>query len=88
VGEARRGQLAVRTIVVGWRAVMRQIRADYITDSRSVHRVTAWALRALDNVQERYGHDAEVAGVIRAAREEVLDASHDDLAGSGEQLPQ
>jgi hypothetical protein len=84
MGDWRRGELAVRTIVVGWRTVMRQIGAGYISD-RSAHRVTAWAVRALDDVQERYGHHAELAGVIRDARAEVLDASVHELAVSGEQ---
>ena len=82
---ARRVELEIRTVVVSWRAVMRQIRAGYIPESReSVQLATAWALAALDNIERSHAGDPITQTLVRDARSELHGSTHHDLADSGE----
>jgi hypothetical protein len=83
---ARRVELEIRTVVVSWRAVMRQIRAGYIPESReSVQRISRRALAALDNIERSHAGDPMMLVLVREARSEVHGATDHDLADSREQ---
>jgi hypothetical protein len=80
---SRRAQLEVRTVLVGWRDVMNDIRAGVIPQSReSVQRVTTRALTMLDDIEREYGETA--VGLVSDARAEVQGATLHELADSGE----
>jgi hypothetical protein len=86
--QGERFSLEVRTVLVGWRGVMRQIRAGLLPDSReSVQRVTARSLRLLADVGARYpelDRNRHALQLLRDAREEIHGASHHDLDDAGE----
>ncbi len=84
-------ELEIRTVLVGLRDVMADIRAGRLPRSReSVQRVTEWALSELSDVERRHrsavqpGSDERVATLLAESRAEVQGATFHDLADSGE----
>jgi hypothetical protein len=72
-------ELAIRTILVTWRAAMRQIRAGYIADSAESARATGDAQRMLAEVASSVDpSDTRLVQLLLAARAEVDAATADD----------
>ena len=77
---APRAQLEVRTVLVTWRSVMRQIHDGRLPGTaESVYRVTSRALAELDNVATAHAADARsersaLETDLSAARREIKQA--------------
>jgi hypothetical protein len=67
--------LEVRTVVVGWRAAMQQIRAGPTPERRqALIAVTRWTLEALDSIERAHAGEPAAVGVIRDARLQIQGA--------------
>lgn len=86
-----RAALEVMTILVTWRAVMRQTRAGQIANSsEAARRATLEALAMLAGVADAHRGEPlalrdDLGRLLALARAEVQGALHGDLADSGEE---
>ena len=88
--DARRARLEIRSLVIGWRDVIGDVRAGRIPDSReSIQRMTTWALVELKRVEGSLVASrtdaAQIRELLREARSELQGASFHDLSDSREE---